>query len=453
VLLSPLDWAHFPERPTDRPWPGRAPARRAPFVAAYLVKLHEGKPSMGQLRRFLVEHPALVWLLGFPLVPDPTAPQGFDVAASVPTRRQFNRVLRELPNAALQFLLDSTVATIRASLAPEQQATFGDVVAGDTKAILAWVQENNPKAYIKEGRFDKTKQPRGDPDCKLGVKQRRNTAPAEAATDDPATPTRDPQAASQLQIGVDILWGYASGVVATKIPDVGEVVLAERTRPFNESDISYFFPLMQAAERRLGRRPPFGAWDTAFDAFYVYEYFDQAGGFAAVPFGEGNHRGRRQFDPAGLPLCAAGLAMPLKFTYQHRTDLVPHERGKHVCPLLHPTPNGTACPIADPHFAKGGCTTTIATSIGARIRHQLDRESEQYKQIFNQRTATERINSLAKEVGIERPKLRNQRAITNQNTLIYVLLNLRLLQRLQARPREEPPVTGRPTRTPMTLAA
>ena len=91
VLLGPLDWAHFPERPTDRPWPGPQPARRAPFVAAYLVKLHEGKPSMGQLHRFLLEHPALVGLLGFPLVPDPTAPQGFDVAASVPTRRQFNR--------------------------------------------------------------------------------------------------------------------------------------------------------------------------------------------------------------------------------------------------------------------------------------------------------------------------------------------------------------------------
>jgi len=185
----------------------------------------------------------------------------------------------------------------------------------------------------------------------------------------------------------------------------------------------------------------------------VYAYFDQAVGFAAVPFGEGNHRGHRRFDPDGLPLCAAGLAMPLQFTYQHRTGLVPHERGKHVCPLLHPTPSGTVCPIADPHFSKGGCTTTIATSVGARIRHQLDRESEQYKQIFNQRTATERINSLAKELGIERPQLRNQRAITNQNTLIYVLLNLRLLQRIQTRPREDTPVTGGPMRTHVTLTA
>jgi hypothetical protein len=59
--------------------------------------------------------------------------------------------------------------------------------------------------------------------------------------------------------------------------------------------------------------------------------------------------------------------MPLKFTYQHRSDLVEHARGKHVCPLLFPQPSGASCPIADAHFAQDGCTTTIAMSIGARI--------------------------------------------------------------------------------------
>ena len=48
-------------------------------------------------------------------------------------------------------------------------------------------------------------------------------------------------------------------------------------------------------------------------------------------------------------------------------------------------------------------------------------------------TADERINSQAVELGIERPKLRNQRSISNRNTLIYVLINLRTLQRIRAR--------------------
>lgn len=68
-LLGPLDWANFPERETHRAWPGPTPAPRAPFVASYLVKLHEGKRYMSNLRNYLVEHPALVWILGFPLIP------------------------------------------------------------------------------------------------------------------------------------------------------------------------------------------------------------------------------------------------------------------------------------------------------------------------------------------------------------------------------------------------
>jgi hypothetical protein len=74
----------------------------------------------------------------------------------------------------------------------------------------------------------------------------------------------------------------------------------------------------------------------------------------------------------------------------------------------------------------------MATSIGARLRYQLDRNSQTYKLLYNQRTASERINSLATDLGIERPRLRSRSAITNQNTLIYSLLNLRGLQRIRA---------------------
>jgi hypothetical protein len=376
-----------------------------------------------------------VWLLGFPRVADPTAPHGFAVAATVPTRRQFNRVLRTLSNDALQFLLTRSISAIHDALTPAQQAQFAQVVAGDTAPILAWVKENNPKLHHVTGRFDKTHRPTGDPDCRLGVKQRTNTPPAETT---PPTPTTDPAPARACAIGTDILWGYASGVIATILPDhLGEVVLAERTRPFNESDISYFFPLMTQTEQRLGVRPPSGVFDAAFDAFYVYEYFHQAGGAAIVPLVAKAGAGAtatRQFAADGRPLCAAGLPMSLQFTYQDRTSgLVPHERGKYRCPLAHPTVTTTPCPIHDDHRDTGGCATTVATSIGARIRHQLDRESDWFKQLYKQRTVTERINSQAEALGIQAPKLRNGCSITNQNTLIYVLINLRALQRLRER--------------------
>ena len=102
--------------------------------------------------------------------------------------------------------------------------------------------------------------------------------------------------------------------------------------------------------------------------------------------------------------------MPLKFAFTDRTTtLVTHERGKYVCPLRHPQPAPDAvCPVNHEHWPKGGCTAMMPTCAGARLRYQLDRESAEYKAIYKQRTADERINSQALELGIERPYLRRQ---------------------------------------------
>ena len=430
-LLGPLAWDHFPERDPNAPWPGHQPQPRAPFVAAYLVKLHEQKRYMSQLRTYLIEHPALVWLLGFPLVPSADSPWGFDVATSLPSASHLLTVLRTLDNQVLQFLLDSTVHLIRQEL--PQSVDFGQIISLDTKHIIAWVKENNPKVFIKEGRYDKTNIPPGDRTCRLGVKKRRNqkVKADQSPSQTVPTPTKDPRPARN-QVVTDIYWGYGTGLVATKVPGWGEFVLAELTQTFDKNDITYFFILMAAVERRLGFRPPYGAFDAAFDAWYVYQHFAEVDGLAAVPF-SGRGGDRRHFNDQGLPLCQAGLPMPIKNTFMRRKVDVPHQQARHACPLLFPTSTGQTCPQNHKNWAKGGCTTTLATAQGARIRHLLDRDSELYQTIYKQRSATERVNSLAVELGIERPKLRNRQAITNQNTLIYVLINLHALQRLRGR--------------------
>lgn len=223
-------------------------------------------------------------------------------------------------------------------------------------------------------------------------------------------------------------WGYASGVVATKVPGYGEFVLAELTQTFEKGDVTFFFPLMTTLEQRLGRRPRFGAFDAAFEAWYVFDYFDQTGGLAAIALTQ-RQPIKRQFDDQGLPLCQAGLAMPRRATFLNRRGLIPQQMGRYGCPLIGAD---QACPINHPKRSTGGCLLKMGTSPGARRRYQLDRESETYKQVYKQRTATERINSQALALGIERPKLRNQRAIANQNSLIYVLINLRAAHRLRA---------------------
>lgn len=433
-LLGPLAWNEFPERNLTRFY-GHVAIPYATRAAAELVRLNEGIPTVGKLHTFLAEHPGFIWLLGFPLVPAAHHPAGFNAPASLPTARHLTQLLRDIPNAALQFLLADSVRLIRTAL-QHRSVSHLECVSLDTKHILAWVKENNPKIYVAD-RYNKAKQPRGDPDCRLGCKRRHNQNRTET------TPTRKPSRAAKASVG-EFYWGYGSGIVVAKVPDYGEFVLAELTQPFDQADVTYFFPLMQQVEARLGYKPRYGTFDAAFDAWYVYAYFhdesEPTRGYAVIPFSEkgGFKVNARQFSAEGLPLCQAGLAMPLQFAFTDRTScLVAHERGKYVCPLVFPKRTRRTCPIQHPRWKKGGCTAMMPTSVGARLRYTVDRESDEYKQLYDQRTAVERINAQAVALGIERPHLRNGRAIANQNTLIYTLINLRFLQRLQQASQEE----------------
>ena len=411
-------------RSQHRQWFGQQNVPQVAYIGAFLVKISLKLPSISHLRRFLVAHPALIWALGFPLFGQAATRHGFDPEQSVPTRQQFSRVLRDLDNGCLQTGLTAQVRQLQ-SLLPE---SFGQTISLDTSHIVAWVKENNPRQYIKEGRYDKGNQPVGDPDCKVGCKRAHNRLVK--------TPSKAGKAASTVVLkDKEFYWGYASGAVVTKVPDWGEFVLAEMTDTFDKADVRYFFPLMEQVEQRLGFRPRFAALDAAFDAFYTYDYFHSHDhdGFAAVPLKQPNAP-KRQFDEMGLPLCDAGLSMPVRKTYTDRTKaIMPHQRAIHACPLLHPQSTDQTCPIAHKQWLKGGCTANLPTSLGARLRHQLDRDSDDYKSVFKQRTAVERIFSLAKALGMERPKLRNQQAITNYNSMIYLLINLHAIERVWRR--------------------
>lgn len=338
TLLSPMSWNRLSSRMAWHPLHGGV-IPHSTLRAAMLVRLEEGLVSMGHLHRYLREHPALAWLLGFPNVPDQEPGPNFDTATCLPTSRHLTRLLRQMPNACAQLLLDGTVALIAAQIAG-RGILFGDAISLDTKHILAWVRENNPKDYVSD-RYVKGKQPKGDPDCRLGCKRQRNVSPTRQ--NPLPTPSAEAVPARTLSVG-EFYWGYASGVVVTKVDDHCEVVLAELTQPFDCSDVSYFFPLMAETERRLGNRPRFGTFDAAFDAFYVYEYFHEAGGFAAVPWaGRADHR--KMFSDEGLPLCPTGLAMPRRSTFQKQSYcLYPHLCVRYACPLLYPHPSGQRLP-------------------------------------------------------------------------------------------------------------
>ena len=59
------------------------------------------------------------------------------------------------------------------------------------------------------------------------------------------------------------------------------------------------------------------------------------------------------------------------------------------------------------------------------------RDGPLYHAVYNQRTSTERTNSRSKELGIKRPKVRNIHSIRNLNTLTYLVINAKALQRVR----------------------
>jgi hypothetical protein len=176
----------------------------------------------------------------------------------------------------------------------------------------------------------------------------------------------------------------------------------------------------------LGCRPLYFAADAAFDAWSIYQPFAELDGLAAIPLNLRGHP-HPQLGPAGFHLCPKALEMHPSYQYTHTKG---YQAQLLRCPLLFPHSTGQSC--EHEQFTKGpGCVKHINIEAGGWMRVRLDRQSDTYKLLYNQRTAAERINSQAKAFGIENPKVRNIYSVINLNTLTYLVINARALQRVR----------------------
>jgi hypothetical protein len=394
ALFASVDWSSVDAPKRTGCVPGPVPHPPSAYIKALLVKVEEGLSSIPRLRRFLVDHPALVVVLGFRLQLDPTDPSGFDVEATVPGERWLRHQQQRIDQERLERVLTETVRTLK-----RQIPALGTIVAIDTTHIYAYVRENNPKESIRH-RFASERQPRGDRDCRLGVKARID------------------QTHRSGRSAKTYLYGYGCGLAGAPFPG-GEAVLATYTQPFNRQDVTYFHPLYAQLTATLERSPTHLAADASFDAWHVYSVCAATGGIAAIPLNQRHPAPPRSAD--GHPLCAKGFVMT-------PTSIGQHERGhpiqRYRCPL-----RGTAATCDDPRFARGGCTKRINIDPGGRVRAALDRTSPTYRAIYRQRTAVERLNSQAKALGLERPNVRTLAAVTRLAILTAITINLRLIDR------------------------
>ena len=403
ALFALFDWSGS-DAPRRR-GPGTPAHPQSAYLKAALVRINQHLNSTPRWRAYLLDHPLLVLELGFRPYVDTTQPYGFEVAKTVPSVRWLNAWLCSVDRRLLADLFEQSVRALRAEI-----PGLGEVVAYDVKHIYATVKENNPRISMQD-RFCKDRQPKGDLDCKVGVKKSTNQE----------------QPDGSKKVVKEYLWGYGSGVAAATTPDYGDVVLAEDTLPFNENDISHFVPLAIQTIGILGAFPLHISADAAFDAWYVYQGCACRGGMAAIPKNQHAHPVFVR-DADGTPRCPAGLRMHPTYQFQHTHG---YRAQRYRCPLLYPARTGQSCDHEQ--FAKGkGCVKDINIEAGGLMRVTLDRDSPLYKAVYQQRTACERINSQAKDFGIERPKARNIRSVRRLNTLIYISINAKALGRARA---------------------
>ena len=402
-LFALFDWSGI-DAPARR-GPGKPAHPQSAYLKAALVRIHEHLGSTPRWRAYLLDHPLLVLELGFRPHLDVREPYGFDLQQTLPSVRWLNEWLRTVDRRLLAPLFEQSVHALRAEI-----PGLGEVVAYDVKHIYANVKENNPRVSMKD-RFCKDRQPKGDRDCKVGVKKSTNIE----------------QPDGSKKVSKEYLWGYGSGVAAATVPDYGTAVMAEDTQPFNENDVEHFPPLFLQTIGILGTFPLHISADAAFDAWYVYQGCACRGGMAAIPKNQHAHPIFVR-DPDGVPRCPAGLRMQPTYQFRHTNG---YRAQRYRCPLLYPARTGQTC--QHEQFVKGkGCVKDCNIEAGGLMRVTLDRQSPLYKAVYTQRTCCERINSQAKDLGIERPKARNMHSIRRLNTLIYILINAKLLQRARA---------------------
>ncbi len=222
TLFALFDWSA--SDPPRQRGPGHPGHPKSAYLKALLVRIGEHLSSTPRWRAYLLDHPLLVLELGFRPHLDRNLPYGFDVAKTVPGVRHLNDILHGLDPTLLADLFTQSVHALQAEI-----PGLGEVVAYDVKHIYANVKENNPRESMKD-RYCKDRQPKGDPDCRVGVKRSTNQEQPDGSNKEVK----------------EYLWGYGSGVAAATTPDYGDVLMAENTLPFNEADVTGFSSALPA---------------------------------------------------------------------------------------------------------------------------------------------------------------------------------------------------------------
>ena len=371
-LFLSLDLSSVPEYPST----GRKGFSSHAMVCAFIVMKCEGLARISDLADYLNNNLLIAHYCGF------------DITKPLPSYWTFDRFLKSVNHDLLQKIMQDQVLSLA-------RKGFIDTsfIGLDSTPVSANTSQNNPKAFLA-GKFDPQKQPKADPDCRLGVHTASNRTGEK---------------------NFDFYWGYKNHVL---VDCISGLPLYELTTPANVADCSVALDVLARTNALLSLSECSFLADKGYDVKRIYNgVHDLYNGDCFIPL---NKRGTK--DPKLLPnkhpVCEAGFAMHNGGVFSDRN----RTRHKFICPLKNV--KDADCPCHHKNFYNGkkhrGCTKYL--TVPNDLRLSIDREGRRFKQTYALRTECERYNSRFKNTGQERMWVRNGASVANLNTFAHISL-------------------------------
>ncbi len=369
------------------PWPeppahyGRKRWERGALLKAAIYQRLTRHRFLQDLRRHLLESPALAAAVGFDPYQEPASLE------------RFSSFLADTPHGCFETIrLELARHLLQAGALPARHLGF------DSCPIPAWVRENNLKTGLRSSRFDKTVPPKGDPEARLGV----------------GIHYPFPEKSE-----VHYFWGYRNHTLADL---EAELPLWEITHPNSVGEVTAAIPLLSTATTQLGLHPESICCDAAYDVESILRYIVvDLKAKAFVP-----RNPRQTQDASGFQqqqdkvFCPARLSMYRygRMTVKGNTYL------QYRCPLHYgPRQDLLLCPANHPKFSQQkGCN--YLCRLNDTIRNQIPYGTAEFKSRYGRRTAVERIFSRLLSITIQEPSVRGLASVRNHCTIAHIAVLL-----------------------------
>ena len=335
--------------------------------------------------------------LTFELNNNPSVSQAlkFNPLAAAPSVERFSSFLHDTKNDELQRVRQKLVQDLI-----DAGVICGKTIAIDSCPIVVPLKENNLKTSVKD-RFDKSKQPTGDPDARLGIMIHYPTP---------------------FKKKVHYFWGYRNHVISdaeTELP------IWETTKQANVHEIKVAKTLIQQAKQRFKFKIDAVIADANFDAEHFLKFIiKELKAKAIIPHNPRNKQSKGYQIQGNNIICEAGLIM------YRKGKMKPKRTGilycQYTCPIVYDKNirhQYIMCPIFHTKFLNGkGCNVLIRLS--PSIREQIDYGTKKFKELYNKRTSIERVFSRLLAIAMQNPTVRGYVANQNHATIAHIAVLL-----------------------------